>query len=311
MFKHILVPLDGSMRAAQALLIAARIARAQQSTLLLLEIIDPIYEIGLPSLSSQEPANPQMATTYLQHTAYRPDLEGIEVKTQVAAGIPAEQILLAAAQQHTDLIVMCSHGRTGLKRWAMGSVAQRVSRSSPVPVLVLQEDDQLLHQTGDQEAMPVRIMVALDGSPMAEKSLVPTAYLCSALSTPAQGTLQLTLVLHLPSCFEYGQDDSVSRALRKELPVAQEYLEAVKRRLQEHEISSLQLKITTVITHDLDVANQLLKIAERGEKQDGTNCCQLIALTTHGRSGLQRLVTGSVTECILSRARRSLLIITP
>ncbi|GER90696.1 universal stress protein UspA [Dictyobacter vulcani] len=310
MFKHILVPLDGSIRSEQALPVAARIARATQASLLLLETINPVDEMGLSSLP-QEQRLLEMEHTYLQNIASGPELTDIAITTHSRIGIPAEQILLAADQHHIDLIVMCSHGRTGLKRWAMGSVTQKVSRSSPVPVLVLKEDDPLMQQLRASITAPVHIMVALDGSPLAEKALAPAAYLCMALSAPSRGTLQLTEVIHLPAAFEYGQEDSVSIALKKETPLAQTYLQSVKQRLQEGKFGTLPLEITTMVSHDLDIAAKLLRLAEHGEEQQRSQGCQLIALTTHGRSGLQRWVIGSVTERILSKACMSLLVVTP
>lgn len=311
MFKHILVPLDGSPIAEQALPVAARIARTMHSTLVLLEIINPLDTMGVSMLHLQEQSILETERQYLQNTALSPELAGIEVKIQACIGIPAEQILLAAEKAPIDLIVMRSHGLTGLKRWAMGSVAQKISRSSPVPILILQEDEQLLHQVRTPEARPVHIMVALDGSALAETALTPAAYLCDALSAPARGTLQLVYVMHLPSCFEYGQEDNVFKALKKETPLAQTYLNSVQQRLQEGKLSSLHLEITTTLTHDLDIAAQLLKLAEQEKKQAGNNYCQLIALTTHGRSGLQRWITGSVTERILSTACISVLVVRP
>ncbi|GCE20540.1 universal stress protein [Dictyobacter kobayashii] len=310
MFKHILVPLDGSMRGEQALHVAARIARANQSSLLLLEAIDPIDKMGLSTLPNERLLL-DMENRYLQNIARGPELAGIEVTIQACIGIAAEQILLAVDNNHIDLVVMCSHGRTGLKRWTLGSVAQKISRYCPAPVLVLNEHDQLQQQLQTQIPSPVRILVALDGSERAETSIALAADLSMALSAPARGVLQLTYVIHLPSSFEYGQEDSVARALEKETPPAQAYLQAVKQRLQTGELKHSNLEITTVLTHDLDVASKLIKIAEWGEKQDGHSCCQMIALTTHGRSGLQRWITGSITERILSKACISLLITRP
>ncbi|GHO84439.1 universal stress protein [Dictyobacter formicarum] len=310
MFKHILVPLDGSARAEQALPVAARIARANHSTLVLIESIDPIDEMGLSTLP-REHLLLDIEKLYLHNIARSPELAGIEIITLARIGIPAEQILLAINTHPIDLIVICSHGRTGLKRWAMGSVAQKISRYSRAPVLVLQEDDQLRQQLRAPHPSTVRIMVALDGSELAETAIVPAAHLSMALSAPVTGAIQLTYVIHLPSSFEYGQEDSVSRALRKETPPAQAYLQTVERQVREGVFGPLHLDISTVLAHDLDVAGKLLKIAECSEEPASHDRCQLIALTTHGHRGLQRWITGSVTERILSRTEISLLVVRP
>ncbi|GLV59687.1 universal stress protein UspA [Dictyobacter sp. S3.2.2.5] len=310
MFKHILVPLDGSARAEHALPVAARIARLYNSTLILLESINPIDEMGLATLP-REHLLIDMEKLYLQNIARSQEVAGLEIITLARIGLPAEQILLAAEAYAIDLIVMCSHGRAGLKRWSMGSVAQKITRTAPAPVLVLQEDDPLQQQLRAPQPSTVRIMVALDGSELAETAIVPAGNLSMALSAPATGALQLTSVIHLPSSFEYGQEDSVSRALKQETPRAMAYLQSIEQQIRDGRFGPLPIEISTALCHNLDVATQMINTAERGAAATDHPGCQLIALATHGRSGLQRWLTGSVTERILSRARISLLVVRP
>ncbi|GCE06521.1 universal stress protein [Dictyobacter aurantiacus] len=310
MFKHILVPLDGSVRAEQAIPVAARIARLHHSALVLLESINPMDEMGLATLP-REHLLIDMENLYLQNIARSPEVAGLEIITLARIGLPAEQILLAARAYAIDLVVMCSHGRTGLKRWTMGSIAQKITRTSPAPVLVLQEDDPLQQQLRAPHPSTVRIMVALDGSELAETAIAPAAELSMALSAPATGALQLTCVIHLPSSFEYGQEDSVSRALKQETPRALAYLQSIEQQIRNGRFGPLPIELSTALCHNLDVATQMINTAERGAAATDHHSCQLIALTTHGHSGLQRWLTGSVTERILSRARISLLVVRP
>jgi nucleotide-binding universal stress UspA family protein len=315
MFQRLLVPLDGSPRAEQALPVAARLAQATQATMILLQVIPTREETGWPttdwSTRQLEQSRLEKERAYLHHLTQTPALANRAVTTRACIGVPAEQILAAVENEQADLLVLCSHGRTGLKRWALGSVAQKVARSSSVPVLVLQENNSLQQRLATPTPLPIRLMVALDGSPLAESTITPAAWVCAALSAPASGRLQLTRVLHLPSSFEYGQDDSVSRALKQETPLAQAYLQSIAQRIGTSELAALHLQVTSTIAHDLDVASTLLTIAELGEKRDGSNRSDVIAVATHGRSGIRRWVTGSITERLLSTSRLSFLVVRP
>ena len=144
MFRTILVPLDGSALAEQALTPACRIAEKFGSALLLLRIIT--LERSLPSLPMLTPRGDAETSA-----APRPVMEEAEayltglslpttvrpVRTQVLAGAPPEMIVATAAASDVDLIVMSTHGRTGLVRLLYGSVAEAVLRGAAVPVLLV------------------------------------------------------------------------------------------------------------------------------------------------------------------------------
>jgi nucleotide-binding universal stress UspA family protein len=137
MFKRILVPLDGSGRACSALPVAARLARASSGSLLVSVRVVSTAPEHYPSA----PANPTLAQTisgtdrtlaesYLEGIASSQLLSGIEVKTEVQVGLIAPVILSIASSQRVDIIVICSHGFTGVKRWVMGSVAEKVAHNA-------------------------------------------------------------------------------------------------------------------------------------------------------------------------------------
>jgi nucleotide-binding universal stress UspA family protein len=333
MLKRILVPLDGSKCAEQALPVAARLARASGGTIVLLQAVTvPIgyyssiqgTSMAIPYALSLEvpPAVERDALStaldaaqgYLDMTAKSGELADIEVETQARFGAAALEILAAAQSLHTDLIVMCSHGYTGFKRWSLGSVAQKVTRHSQVPVLVLYEDGGVptnLHPGGIR---PVRVLVALDGSSLAEATLMPAAHLSAALSAPAQGALHLVRVLTMPIIYEYGQIDSLSVARDRKIAEANAYLRTVEQRLREGDMVNLNLLVTSSIVVNTDEASVLIGMAENGEYlQDAARFdgCDVIALATHGRSGIKRWMMGSVTERILGATRLPLLIVRP
>ena len=323
MFQRILVPLDGSDGAERAIPVAARIARASGGSIVFIRVVPPPAEVGTfgtglhgtiamkPEVEASEKEFAD-ATNYLVTviTAYVDELAGIATETDVATGAASSTIFSTAGYEYVDLIVMCSHGETGLKRWVLGSVAQQAVRHSPVPVLVLNEHG-VVPPVPDA-ARPLRVLVPLDGSELAESALEPAAQLIAALTAPAQGELHLLRVVDLPSA--YGKmksqayiSDGVQEEARKE---AEAYVKAVADRLYETTFATGKLNITSSAAVSTDVAGTIIKLAEQTEG-DESSSCDLIAIATHGRGGLRRMVMGSVTEHLLGSTRLPLLIVRP
>jgi len=149
MFQRILVPLDGSTRAESAVPVAARLAQASGGSVILLYVAAPPVSPGKFSVSEEYPKAGTyeelvQATEYLKTLAQTSALSGITTEIQALVGAVAPEILSATQSLHADLIVMWSHGDTGFKRWALGSVAHKLVPHSPVPVLVLRDGDQFL-----------------------------------------------------------------------------------------------------------------------------------------------------------------------
>jgi len=269
------------------------------------------------AISMQEVREVDMAraTDYLARVARSPELAGIEIKTEVLPGAPALSILPVVRASQADLIVMCSHGYTGRTRWLLGSVSQKVARHSPVPVLVLHEDGSMPMNLHPDGMRPVRVLVPLDGSSFAEAALAPAAHLSSALSAPARGALHVARVLRLPPMDENGQNYRLAEIEKLGMWEAQAYLRTVERTLREGDLARLNLSITSSLSIDPDVAGTLIGIAEIGaDMRDAVEVyppCDLIAMATHGRGGLERWMLGSVTERVLGSTKLPLLIVRP
>jgi nucleotide-binding universal stress UspA family protein len=181
-------------------------------------------------------------------------------------------------------------------------------------VLVLHEHAGILTNMHPEGTRAVRILVALDGSALAEAVLEPAAYLSAALSAPQPGALHLTEVLHMPTRYEYGQNDSLAKAKQQRMVNAEAYLHTIEQRLREGELGRLNLQVTSSVADDLNIAPTLIGMAENGEHMDevaGFYGCDMVAMATHGRSGLQRWMLGSVTERVLEATRLPLLIMQP
>lgn len=317
MFKRILVPLDGSTRAERALPVAARIARATGGSLLLVQVVNPPIDysggMGLGPMMTEQAIEMEMAeaTDYLKAVAASPQLSGIETRTEVSFGLPAQYLIAAAETHESDLVVLCSHGRTGFTRWALGSVAHRIIHHSTVPVLVLRAGEPLPPVSRADATRLLSTLVALDGSPLAEAAVAPAAHLVAALAAPARGALHLMQVVKMfPTTAEEG---FVSQLNEEALKRAEASLATVKEHIQET-FRDLNLSITWSVALDADVADAILGTAEHGEQVEGAtgfSGCDLIAMSTHGRGGLERWVMGSVTERVLTTTRLPMLIVRP
>ncbi len=320
MFKHILVPLDGSTRAEAALPIAARIAHAAGSSVVLLQVVSmPMsygygggygygYGGGLYSsaLISEEVSETEKteATGYLTRLAHSDLLAGIATTTDVDFGRPAPQILALVDQQAVDLLVLCSHGRTGFLRWALGSVAQRVIHHSRVPVLVLHEEGSTFPALHTDAARPFCVTVALDGSLLAETALLPAAHLAAALAQPTQGVVHLLSVVE-PSTFA-DNSNILSQHDTEAVERVQAYLQNVRERLLT-ETSDLHLQVTWSVTPAQDVAETIVT----GAEGTGENRSDVIAIATHGYGGIERWVMGSVTERVIGASTVPVLVVRP
>lgn len=307
MFQHILVPLDGSERAEVALPVAARIARATGGSLLLVRVVMPPidYSGGLSIVPgmSEEMVESELreATDYLTAVVERASLAGITSTTEVRYGLVPQQIMEAAQARGSDLIVLCSHGRTGFARWALGSVARTLVHQSTVPLLVLRQQQKF---ATDGPGRPLSTLVPLDGSPLAEAALAPALALTAALAAPERGILHLVQVVKdLRSVAEEGFVSEWNEETRR---LARAYLESVAGRIQAQQASD-RLSLITSVENASDVASSLLSVGE----QAGPESSDLIAISTHGRGGLQYWVMGSVTERLLESTRLPMLIVRP
>jgi nucleotide-binding universal stress UspA family protein len=318
MFKRILIPLDGSTRAEKAIPVAARLARASGGTILLAQVatIPVMYEsYGVASyIGEMVNTEVQNAEEYLKATKESEKLAGILVEISVLVGAPAQTLLSMASMFKADLIVITSQGKTGVKRWMLGSVAHKIARHSPIPVLVLHEAGTTPVGTR-RDSSPVRALVTLDGSVLAKTALEPAAQLIAALSAPIPGALHLLRVVK-PLAFDEKKVDAeyIQHAQEQGLHKAKTYMQSVVEHLREGPLGKLNLTITWSVALGDDVADTIIKAAEIGEDAGSGGIpgrCDMIAMATHGRAGLQHWVLGSVTERVLSATRLPLLIVRP
>jgi len=309
MFKHILVPLDGSNRAEQALSVAAQIARATGGSLLLVRVVSPFIDFS-GGMTPVPLVNEQMreeemasAAVYLRSLAASRECAGIDTRIEVCYGLPVPHLLTCVQASKIDLVVLCSHGRTGFTRWVLGSVAHALVHQCTQPILVLRQDEAFPTLARSTGPGAMRALVPLDGSPLAEAALLPAAHLTSALVALGQGTLHLSQVVRI---FPTSADEGFISELNAEAcQRAETYLSQVQERLCQ-QAKNLHLLLTHAVVSASDVADALVNLAEHSSE---TGSCDLIAIATHGRGGLERWVMGSVTQRLLNATKLPILIV--
>ncbi len=321
MYKRILVPLDGSARAERSIPVAAHIARATDGTVVLVQIATLPFTYS-PYLGSATYADEAIETDlsevkkYLNSLANSEPLAGIKTTTKAMFGSAAPEILSTANSYNIDLIVMTSHGRTGMKRWMLGSVAQKIARYSAMPVLVLHEKGPL--PVGPHlDTRPLRALVPLDGSALAKAAIEPAAQFVAAIAAPEQGSIHLLRVVNPSTTAELraaSDKGSIERLEENKLHRAKTYLSSITDQLRDGPLANLHLSITWSVAVAQDVAHAIIQMAENGEDAEGAGAfgrCDLIAIATHGRGGLQHWVLGSITERVLGATKLPILIVRP
>ncbi len=309
MFQRILVPLDGSPRAERAIPIAARLARASGGSVILVRVVNEASEYwSAMTITSSMLAE---AERYLAEVTRSPDLHALSTETRVLSGRATPNILAAASSSRAGVIVMCSHGSTGMKRWALGSVAEKVAHSALIPVLLLREGGSLPMGSHVDDARPLRILVPLDGSVLAKAALVPAAYLVAALAASAQGTMHVLRVATFSSTTNQEEQE-------RQLQRAKGYLRTTAEQIREgfvaHPIADLKLPIVWSTTVDTDVAEAIIRVAENGGDAEGAGAfggSDVIAMATHGLGGVESSALGSMTERVLRASKLPMLIIRP
>jgi nucleotide-binding universal stress UspA family protein len=232
------------------------------------------------------------ARAYLDRLTRSLGEEGFDIGSEVLTGSPPASILDYAQKIRADMIAMSTHGRSGIGRWVYGSVADRVLCASPCPVLLTRSGVSTTYEANCIE----RVLVPLDGSPVAE-SVLPYA---SAIARAFGAELILLRVTHGPSTVY---------PLPESIPVL-----AAQAESNEHEARAYLLKSRMKLERDglrvrlmtiqPPVAEAILDVAR--EEQ-----VSLIAMTTHGRSGVRRWIYGSVAERVLHGAATPILLVRP
>lgn len=296
MFRHLLVPLDGSQLSESALPAAAHLAETVGASVTLVHIIekDAPKEIH----KERHLTDPEEASAYLKEVAER----GFPPEIQVDWHVHIEEVKNVARSivQHSqeleqDLIVMCTHGRGGMRDWLLGSIAQQVIASGTTPVLLVPPQESV------QAKFPCRLaLVPLDGIPDHEQGLSIAAGLARFCTGMGLHLLMVVPTLSTLSAERAATGRMLPGAMAATLDLAEE---GGKGYLTQHleELKAMGIQATAEVARG-DALAVILDTVERVQ-------ADLIVLGTHGKAGMDAFWSGSLTPRLSSRAKVPLLLV--
>jgi nucleotide-binding universal stress UspA family protein len=300
MASQILVPLDGSSLAEQALSCAAMLARGLPSELVLFRAVSiPAEDRAVLGQAGVETESllarlETEARNYLAELVEPLAHQQLTARCVVERGPAAEAILDYAGQANVDHIVMATHGYSGINRWTHGSVAERVLQTARVPLLLIRAAKPDPARDWQQPLPCRRILVPLDGSAVAEQILPPVATVARAVD--AELILFQVPIIYVSGWMTGEWYLPIQGVLDTAEASAQAYLGAVAGRLKEQGLDA------ATATSSGSVANCIVTYAE-------ANHVDLIAMCTHGRTGLARWALGSVTDRVLRAGSTPILLV--
>lgn len=291
--RTILVPLDSSSLAEQVLRELQPFVSPAKTHLILLRAVEPwAYAIAATRYATPESVAliRLSAETYLASQQEQWQNLGYHITVHVVEDDAAESILTTAKRIEADWIAMTTQGRSGVARWALGSVAERVLQGAEVPVFLVRAS------TTPARGRLHHILVPLDGSPLAEQALTEVQALAQ------RPDAKITLLQVIQSLDEgnqkilFANKAEAKAAFAEWCADAEKYLQQVARQL-------LTVGVVTEWRAILgDPAPTILQFAVDEE-------VDLIAMTTYGRTGLQRAFYGSVANKVLRGATCPLLLV--
>jgi nucleotide-binding universal stress UspA family protein len=296
MFKHFLVPLDGSRMAEAALPAAAFLAEKLAARVTLMHVVEKNAPREIHGQSHLE--NAQQATDYLRNVAQGIFPQGVAVDYHVhetKVDNVARSIVAHAEELKHDLVIMCSHGRGKALHIFMGSIAQRVIALGTLPVLITHPDEQ-----GGAPAFACRnILVPLDGDPDHAQALPVSKEIAQA----CEAALHLAIVVPRFATLS-GDAKAPSRMLPATATRILEMANKDAQRFIQEKLKTLRSQGFTASAHVLrgDPA-QMIADAANGSNVD------LVALATHGKTGMEAFWAGSVAHRVCGSSKIPLLLI--
>jgi len=292
MYEKILVPLDGSELAEVALPYAEELAGRLGSEVRLLYVSEPAEA----SYRRMHQFYMQKVAEATKHAAERyaekPGEKAIKVESRILVGNPAEEIVDYADKADIGLIVMATHGHSGIKRWALGgSVADKVVRATKQPVAIIRARG--ARPDVREKGVLNKALVPLDGSKESEAVIPYIEELASKLKV---GLILLQVVArayHVHEGIEVPYTEEEVKPLEAD---AERYLEKVSKALQGKGIST---RWEVRVGHE---AEEIIEFADE-------IVADLVAMSTHGQTGISRWAFGSVTDKVLHAGNTPVLLV--
>jgi len=301
MFDSILAPLDGSELAECVLPHIVAIARSFNAEITLLRMLEKNQANGSPQLFDllNWQINKTKANVYLEKIKVFIQESGLRVRMAVLEGLIAQGITDYAQNQGIKLIVLSSHGRSGLTHWGISSITQKIILSAPTSVLIVRANQHDI-RAGELSTTPLykRILVPLDGSQRAE-NVFP---IITQLAHFHNSQIQIVQVVQTPEMARQmpptPEDiDLTKRVVERNLEEAGHYLEQVK--------SYSYLQGISVLTHLISGVNAAAELHRLVEQEN----IDLVTLSAHGYSGNQQWPYGNLVNNFIMYGKTSLLIV--
>lgn len=299
MIQRIIVPLDGSEYSESVLPYVVTIAKALSARVVLLHAVsEPVIDmfsdepIVWDNVDELRESARQAGAEYLQRVSARLTADGINTTVHNVLGVAAEVILDYATSGSDDLIAMSTHGRSGISRFVLGSVANKIVNGTETPILLVHpQEDSIV------DAEVSSILIPLDMSPHSEAVLPLSRELARAMK------LEINLIMVLPTLSQLyvGTEPVVYPA--HALDIVDDYARAYLREKAEQIINEDGLKVGWRVVQG-DVGR---RITEDADARDNS----MIAMSTHGRTGLGRWVLGSVTDKVIRSSGKPVLVVRP
>jgi nucleotide-binding universal stress UspA family protein len=294
-----LIPLDGSRLAENVLPYARAMARAFELRIDLLSVVDSIDFARTANAGHVRDFDPLIDAATQEGKRYLETIARSFGATKVSCAVeqgPADKIIVEnGAGDKNTLIAMATRGRSGIHRWLMGSVAEKVLRGSTNPLLLVRGDQE---GKNEGEAALKSIVVPLDGSKLAESVLPRAIDLAKKLSLE----IVLTRAYQIPLSATYAGTDA---------PYIPNY-DALLNLLREEAGAYLEEKVNAVRQMGIDKVSSVLSIGSGADEiieLAQSTPDNLIAMCTHGRSGVKRWALGSVTEKVVRHSGDPVLIV--
>ena len=295
MYTRMLIPLDGSKVAEQVLPYARFLAKALAIPAELLGVVDPEALVALADPARGRHIDTLVAETMSRTALYLETIarsfSGAQVKCSVEKGNAAEIVIKKATTDKGTLIVMATHGRSGIQRWLLGSVADKVLHGAMNHLFLVRATDQ---GKTDGEAPLQTVIVPLDGSPLAEQVLPYVLDLTKKMKLK----VVLTRAYALPPSVAAEDYGFYSADLL-------DHLEAESRDYLQQKVNEVKQRGIENVASVINPGYGAEEIITLGRNTPDN----FIAMSTHGRSGMQRWVLGSVTDRVVRHSGDPVLII--
>jgi len=285
MWKKILVPLDGSDLAELALPYAEELANTFKSEVILLHVSEPA-----------ESHYRHMHELYVQKVADRMKGRIKKVSPVVITGKPADEIISYAEKNDVGLIIITSHGHSGIMSWATGSIASKLLQATTVPMLLVRVVK--ARREVQRPGLLNRILLPLDGSEAGEAAVEYVGELMSRLESEVTLFGVVASGQHIRSVGGLDYIHYPPEQLEMFKKEAEGYLDGVYRKFKRRKGT---VKVTIKVGAD-DIGQEIIKFAE----EKGVN---LIAISSHGHSGIEKWVFGSIANKVVQGSKAPVLVI--